>query len=269
MSDFQYLALSVKNLSITLEDILDAIRSTPSREYKFLYFDRIANLYQQLGIGELLMSDDETNLHRHLQLGIQAYIEFLQNAEPAEISCSKISGFFDAVCMGDATAMATLAQLAPVEHNPRKEYEEDFLYMRILMDVFGLGKRTEDIQILLDEFESYHVENPDQRFSVLVSLLNKDTPAFHDALEVLISEQESRYADGGDLYRGTRDEASILANVSTEVAALVKLARKQGLAVAEQYNLAPSTVMRDCVLPSPEPRLWLAYRSPYRSFRSA
>jgi hypothetical protein len=266
MSDFQYLPLSVKNLSISLEEILEAIKTSSTWEYKSLYFDRIANFYKQVGIGELLMTDDESALHRHLQLGIQAYVEFLQNAAPAEIATSKISAFLDAVCMADVAAMTTLAQLAPTQRNPRKEYEEDFLYMRILMDVFGLGKTLEDVQGLLDEFEAFHAENPDQRFTALTALLTNDAQAFHDALETLIVEHETGYAKGGDLYQGTVDEAPILAAVSTEVAALVKLAKKQGMAVAAQYSLAPSSVMIDCVLPAPAPRSWLAYRSPYRSF---
>lgn len=267
MSTFQYLPLSVKNASITLEDILEALRSAPSWEYKALYFDRIASLYRQLGVGELLLTDDETHLHRQLQLGIQAYTEFLQNAKPSEIAISKISVFFDAVCLGDITTMSTLAQLAPRQQNPRKEYEEDFLYMRILMDVFALKKTPEEVSSLIKEFESFHVENPDQRFSLLVALLDKDNDAFFDALEVLVDEHIKRYADGGDLYKGTRDEASILVNMSTEVVALLKLAKQQGLAISGEYKLAPSTAMADCALPDPAPRSWLGYQSSHRSFQ--
>jgi len=267
MPTFQYLPLSVKNVSITLEDILGAMKETPSWEYKSLYFDRISSLYRQLGIGEFLLTDDETYLHEHLQLGIQAYTEFLQNANPSEIAISKILIFFDAVCLGDVELMAGIARFAPTTRNPRKEYEEDFLYMRILMDYFALQKTADDIAPLMKEFESLHVDYPDQRYSLLLALFNKDSSGFADALEVLIDERAEQYSDGGDLYKGTQDEASILTHMSTEVVAWIKLAKQQDLAVAQEYKLAPSTAMADCALPFPAPRSWLAYQSPHRSFK--
>jgi hypothetical protein len=266
MPAFQYLPMAVKNVSLTLEDILTALKEAPAWRYEPLYFERISSLYRQLGIGEFLLSDDETSIHARLQLGVQAYIEFLQNAERSELAASKALPFFDAVCLGDQQAMATLSRLSPAARNSRKEYEEDFLYMRIMMDFFGLRKTLDQVKPLLAEFESFHVDYPDQRFSLLVALFDKDSRAFAEALEVLIDERVARYADGGDAYVGTRDEAAILAHVSAEVIAWVKLAKQQGLAIAQEYTLAPGSAVVDSALSAPPPRGWLAFQSQSRSF---
>lgn len=236
-----YLPMAVKNIGLTLEDILSNISTA---EYKLLYYDKISSLYRQIGIGEYLMSNSVISMFSMLQLGIQSYIEFLEKADDSEKAISKIVVFFDAVCCQDKKAMADLALLAPRQLNARKEYDEDFLYMRILMDIFGLGKPREDVQVMLDEYEAFHSENSDERFNIIIALLEKDGKAFHESLELLISERLDRYADGGDLYKGTLEEATILSHVSTEVIAWLWFARIQNIGLSNEYALAPSSSMQ-------------------------
>ncbi|WP_086930712.1 immunity 49 family protein [Agarilytica rhodophyticola] len=251
----QYLPLAVKNVSITLENILNAMAKQPS--YKQEYFDRIMALYRQQGIGDFLVSNSSELLFSKLTLGVQASIDFLTNADTGEPAASKITTFFDAVCCQDFPAMEKLAQLSPRKINSRIEYEEDYLYCRILMDVFGLRKNQEDIQDLLEEFEALHADNPDHRYTVLMALLEKDGDAFHEVLEFLIDAYKDHYVDGGDMYAGTQDEAIILAHVSIEIIALVQLARMQGIATYPEYALAPKTALASCSVPEPPPGAWL------------
>lgn len=256
-----YLPLAVKNVGITLEDILSQISGA---EYKFLYYDKISSLYRQIGVGEYLITDDAQAMFDMLELGIQSYIEFLEKAEDSEKAISKITVFFDAVCCQNKNAMEKLAQLAPQQLNSRKEYDEDFLYMRILMDVFGLEKSRQDVQIMLDEYEKFHNEYPDERFNLIIALLDKDDKAFHNSLELLTKERLGRYAKGGDLYEGTLEEASILSDVSTEVMAWLWLARFQNIDLGSKYALAPDSAMQVCQTTPLAEGAWLSYES-YRS----
>lgn len=236
-----YLPLAVKNVAITLEDILSHISGA---EYKFLYYDKIASLYRQIGIGEYLITDNTQPMFDMLQLGIQSYIEFLEKAEDSEKAISKMIVFFDAACCQNKNAMEKLAQLAPQQINPRKEYDEDFLYLRILMDIFGLGKTRQDVQTMLDEYEEFHNAYPDERFNLIIALLDKDDKAFHNSLELLTSERLGRYAKGGDLYEGTLEEAAILSDISTEVMAWLWFARFQNINLKSEYALAPDSAMQ-------------------------
>ena len=256
-----HLSMAVKNVGLRLEEILSNISAA---EYKLLYYDKISSLYRQIGIGEYLISNNATSMFSMLQLGVQSYIEFLEKAEDSEKAISRIVTFFDAVCCQDKKAMADLALLAPRQLNPRKEYDEDFLYMRILMDIFGLGKNREDVQVMLDEYEAFHRENTDERFNIIIALLEKDSKGFHESLEVLISECLERYTDGGDLYKGTLEEAAILSHLSTEIITWLWFARFQNIDLNNEYALAPSSSMQDY---DAAPLTEGAWRSP-ESYRS-
>lgn len=256
-----YLPLAVKNCAITLEGILETMDGAA---YKLLYYDRIASLYRQVGIGEFLMTNDPLPMFKHLQSGIQAYIEFLEHAEEPEKATSKLEVLFDAVCIGDMDAVKRLAHLAPRQVNPRKEYEEDFLYTRILLDVFGLDKTQDDVQPMMDEFEAFHADNTDDRFDLVTALLEKSEPLFQETLEVLIDERVEHYKGDFDLYSGKQEEAAIMSHVSTEVIAWLKLAQRQGIALHGEYAMAPSSAIATVALPPLAPRSWRAIDS-YRS----
>lgn len=253
-----YLPMAVKNIGITLEDVLSDISNAP---YKLQYYDKISSLYRQLGIGEFLMSNDPQSMFTMLRLGIQAYADHLKNADTDEKAASRVEVFFDSACCQDQLAMKHLALLSPFQINTRKEYEEDFYYIRILMDVFGLGKSTDEVRPMLDDFEALHIDNSDERFSLLCALLEKDGKAFHESLEVLIDERLERYADGGDLYKGTHNESAIFSHVSTEVMAWLWFARRQDIGLSREYALAPSSAMAECKVTFPYEGMWRSYEA--------
>lgn len=176
-----YLPMAVKNQAITLEDILTSLSSPPP--YKLLYFNRISDLYRQVGIGEFLMSNDPANLNRQVAKGIQAYCEFLENAEESEKATSQINVLFDAIYLNDTASLSRLAKAAATTVNARKEYEEDFLYKRILLDLIGLGKEQEAIENLMKAFETLHNDNEDERFVLLRAYLDKEHEDFWGLLK--------------------------------------------------------------------------------------
>lgn len=256
-----YLPIAVKNISITLEDIIEAFNAGP--DYKLLYFDRISDLFRQMAVGEFLMTSDIDVFFKHLQMGVQAYIEFLENVDDSEKVTSRVKVFFDATCINDKAAMARLSQLSTRTMNTKKEYEEDFYCLRILMDIFGENKNFDDIKDLFEEFEDLAGGNSDPRFELLKSLLEKDEPAFQDAMELLIEQESEAYKDT-DLYSGKLDESAVLSHMSTEVIAWLKLATIQGFTVYDSYLLAPSMAISSMTIPPKPAGSWRKFTS-YRS----
>ncbi|MDH5729705.1 MAG: Imm49 family immunity protein [Gammaproteobacteria bacterium] len=257
-----YLPIAVKNLGITLENILTSMPTPPV--YKLQYFDRIAQLYRQLGLGEFLMSNDMTMYCHHLNCGIQAYCEFLQHAPEAEKACSHVQVFYDAICVNNRHAMTELATLAPRVVNARKEYDEDFMCLRILMDYFALEKSTDDVAPHMAQYETLQAQQPDPRFALLQALLTRNVSSFQDALTPLIDAQIAAYQDGGDLYAGTQETAVILSNISSEIIAWLRLAKHQRMPVQDDYLLAPSSAFSDCPVTRLPSQAWLKLES-YRS----
>ena len=176
MADAPYLPIAVKNCSIVLEDILRAFKSNP--EYKLLYFNRISELFRQIGIGEFLMSYDLDAFGLRLQQSAQAYATFLAQADASEKATSCAISFFDAVCVNDVGVAKLIADHSPGTLNSPKEYEEDFFYMRIFMDVMSKGKTLEDLTEQLKDYERYASDSDDNRFLLLESILKKDSLGF-------------------------------------------------------------------------------------------
>ncbi|MDH5216599.1 MAG: hypothetical protein OEX19_02815 [Gammaproteobacteria bacterium] len=261
-----YLPIAVKNQGIALENILSNMPAPPI--YKLQYFDRISELYRQLGLGEFLMSNDVNDLCNKLNCGIQAYIEFLQHASDAEKATSHVQVFYDAICVNDRKGMMALATLAPCTVNSRKEYEEDYLCLRILMDYFSLDKPIEDVEPMLERYATLQAHQPDPRYALIQSLFDRNDNDFHEALAPLIDNQISQFEDGGDFYAGTQEAAAILSNISSEVIAWLRLAKRQEMAVQENYLLAPSSAFGDCSMAALPAQAWLnleTYRSLPRS----
>lgn len=253
-----YLPIAVKNISITLEGLLEQIAPD---YYELDTFKTVSSLYRQLGIGQFLLSNDADDLFLQLHYSLQAYLEFLQNSGDSQKAISHMAIFFDALIIGDSDAIHKLAQLAPTAMNNRKEYEEDFLFMRILLDVFGLNKTFSEIESKLMAYEAYHNENPDTRFPILKALLEKDNEDFEEALPPYLEEKKQAYADGGDLYRGTLEEAAVNAHVSCEFLGLLKLAELQGLMLDKEYILAPSSARFSYQLPAIAEGSWRQIQS--------
>lgn len=253
----RYLPIALKNMSITLGHIVEAMAKAP--EYKLQYFARLTDLYRHLALGDFLMTDEPEGMFYHLRLGAQAFVEFLNQAEEPEKATSKATVYFDAVCAEDWQVAKEIATLTPGRVNDRKEYEEEFLYMRTIMDYFSLGKGMDDIQGMLNRYEALHQEHADQHFVLLQALLEKNVDQFESALEMLVDDIREKKGGGGHLYEGTLDQAAVLPHISTEVMAWIKLARKQGMAVQEEYLLAPAAAMVSLpndILPAGE---WLQY----------
>ncbi len=234
-----YLPLAIKNTGISLQEVLpELLRASSPKASHYTY---VCKSYRQLGVGELLISNDPEPFYSRLYKSAQAFIHFLEIGEEAEKAASQAYPFFDAVACGAEDVAREIAHLCPDTINPRKEYEEDFLYYRILMAAFYLDAPDSEIQDMLDVFEFYHNQNPDERFKLCKALIDRDQESFDEALTACIHALLDGNEEQKKASRLNADEAATLAHVSPEVLSWLLLARKQGLKVAAEYQLAPST----------------------------
>ncbi|WP_020405094.1 immunity 49 family protein [Hahella ganghwensis] len=237
-----YLPLAIKNTGMSLQEVLPELLRASSPKLSHYLF--VCKSYRQLGVGELLISNDPEPFYSRLYKSAQAFVHFLKIGDNAEKATSQAYPFFDAVACGAEDVARKIALLCPDTINLRKEYEEDFLYYRILMKAFYLAAPDSEIQDLLDEFESYHDQNPDERFELCKALIDKDQESFDEALSACVQALLDSYGEQKKASRLNADEAATLSHVSPEVLAWLLLARKQGLTVAAEYQLAPSTAQK-------------------------
>ncbi|MDG9669606.1 immunity 49 family protein [Hahella sp. CR1] len=248
-----YLPIAIKNTGMSLEDIVPHL---PKEEPKLQYYTYTCTLFRRLAAGELLITDNPKPFYKQLCHSANAFIYFLERAPEEEQAVSLALPFFDAIACGYEEGARRIAELSTNKLNPRKEYEEEFLYTRILMEHFYLQTDPKKIEERLEEFSGYSDDNYDPHYALCQALLDKDQVAFDEALKECIQKRldDIEKIDADSMDPHVSAEAATTAHVSTEVLAWLILAERQGLTTSEEVSLAPSTarLLRLAELPQRE-----------------
>lgn len=219
---------------------------------------KICRLFRRLAIAEFLLQGSKQPFARHLGHSAQAWLAFLQQAPEKDRIAAQGLGLFDAVAGGHLPLAQAIAQATPSNHNPVYEYEEDYLYVRLIAELLLNVMPLDQMQLLLDQWEALLEGRPDFRFSLLALFLDEELPpeelneGLLDAIDEMI-EWNQEQIDA--LLFFPEDEAT-LCFVSTEVLTWLYLAEQRGVVLDEEYPLAPSLARFSAVSPAPAPDAW-------------
>jgi hypothetical protein len=190
-------------------------------------------------IGSLLTSGTADYFHSYLHKSASGFIHFLSTKLRAWPG-SKAAPFFDAVACGDDHAAQKLAQACPAAADLTSEYEEDFLYVRFLIDQFFLGATVPDGRFLLERYEVVLDGSEDPRLDVLRALLQADSEGFDAALGRLMEAHDIRWKKMAEKESLPPDVLATEGTVSVEGLALVRFATTKGLAISDNHLFIPS-----------------------------
>lgn len=216
---------------------------------------RFCQNFRIAGIGSLLMSGTSVRFHECLHASARAFVHFTSFAPEAQKLNSRAEPFFDAVACGDTEAARELARLSPRAPDRNREYEEDFLFVRFLMDHFYLGVDAREGQRLLERYEKVLEGSVDARLAVCRTLLTGDGNGFDKALTRMMEEREVRFRKLRDKESMAEEVLATEGYVSVEGLALVRLAVSKGLHPLEDFLFIPS-VAREQVRLRYRPDSW-------------
>ena len=204
---------------------------------------RFCQTFRIAGIGSLLLSGTSARLHECLHASARAFVFFCATSEGTRTLTSRAAPFFDAVACDDDEAARELSRLSPAAPDKDREYEEDFLFVRFLMDHFFLGGKAPDGRALLARYEKCLEGTADPRLLACQALLAADGDAFDAALTQMMEEREVRYRKLAEKESEAEDVLATEGYVSIEGIALVRLAVKAGLKPQEDYPFIPSIAL--------------------------
>jgi hypothetical protein len=250
-----FVPIAFKNAFRELEDVLPAVLAAPKPFVE--HYRHISLLYRRLAVGALLTSGDPRDFFGYLARSARAFLHFAEIAPPAERVTSKADAFFDALACRDEEGARRLAAALPSSPNPDREYEEDFYYVRCVMDIYGGAKPGAAVTDMLKAWTTLAVD-PDLRADLCSALLDRDQDRFDDALAACIEARQADLARRKEQDKLPPDEASTTAHVSTEVLAWLELAERAGLRVAPEYPFAPGIARRFRLAKLPPPQAWRA-----------
>ncbi|HYO71590.1 MAG TPA: Imm49 family immunity protein [Archangium sp.] len=211
-----------------------------------------------IGIGSLLLLCDTEAFQDYLYRSGRA---FLALGAPADgtwsMALSRAAPFFDALAALDLAGARELAARAPRSRRADSEYEEDFLYVRFLMDHCLLGQPAQEAHQTLERFEAVLQGSEEPRLEVCQALLAREEERFQEALQRMVSEQYRRYAHLRERGRLPQEIWATEAKVCVEGLALGVLAERVGLRMPTEHPGLPR-VARCRQAPSTPPDAWKA-----------
>src|SRR5262249_25072474 len=131
--------------------------------------------FRRRGIASFFLEAAVTSLNVDLYRSAGAFAKFLESAEEDMKATSKSEPFFDAVAARDLETAGGIAQRSRQTWNEDEEYEEDFLYVLLLMQKYFLEEGSAGFGSSLQRREELAAPADEPRAAVIRSLIEKDS----------------------------------------------------------------------------------------------
>lgn len=245
-----------------VEDLNGELDDAPW-SYRLDRFERVARQFRLLAGAEFLLDDEEVEgFHGYLQLSVQATLEFLEHAAPGEAVASRTLAFFDAAILDDIASMQLIAGLAPRQCHPWREYEEDFLYARISMDLLGQGRTAGEVEPMRARLARLAPDSP--RLALVDAYLAHDANALAQVLGDICGKQGGTAKGEQDFGIFADSSSQILGRLPPlEAVAWYERAEAAGMPLPDIAAIRP-LVRQPCTAPPLEPGAWRAFEKPER-----
>ncbi|NVJ16888.1 Imm49 family immunity protein [Myxococcus sp. AM010] len=246
----KFLPVFAKNALLEAHQALPGLIDGSAKEADVL---AVCGHFRRRGLCELLFEGAPERLHRFLFMSGCAYLHFLERAVPAARHVSKAAPFFDALASMDLQRARRIALASTAPFNPKREYEEDFLYVQRLMGM--VAQRTEPAEVRA-RHAALCMETDDARWHLVEALLHDDTARLNDALTRMLREEASRWRRLHEEGAVREEEAATEMHVCIEGLALAWLAQQRGLGTLSDYPQVPSLAR---IVPDERPaaELWM------------
>ena len=234
-----YLPAYLDNASFHLERFVPRLEA---RELSWRDLQEMTTAYRQRGVCSLLLWGTPEQFHINMMQSAAAFLHFLQGCPDDQKVTSQAKPFFDALCGGFFDAAAAIGQESRSTWNEGTEYEEDFVYSYLLMQLLFLPRSEALCRTLLERLGELQTAVDAARVEICRSMLAKDGPAFNNALAAILESRRERVA--AMIERGTLSEelASWLLPFASEGLALLRIAENLGIPTDDHYLSVPEHV---------------------------
>ncbi|WP_373691575.1 Imm49 family immunity protein [Hyalangium versicolor] len=216
--------------------------------------------FRRRGICEVLLHGTPERLHHFLAMSGHAYLYSLSQGNEETLLTSRAPPLLDALACGDQDTARAIALHNSKPLDPRREYEEDFLFMQCLVGMVTSSPVGDEERAPRARPVVLARQPQDARSEVVESLHYRNAEQFNTALTQLLDEEHARWLRLQEKGRGLEEDAATEMHVCVEGLALLRLAEQRGLHVLTEYLAVPSLVrVKVPNLPGPE-----AWKDPAR-----
>lgn len=204
----------------------------------------IATTFRSRGVSEMLLRGVVDPLHTAQMQSVAAYVFALRRTTNDDEKVTSLGGcFWDAVSAQYWDAAREIAAQSRMSHNPKREHEDDFLYVAFLMQRYFLAPPAEAAaeeaeahaqaqQQRLERWAEVLDGALDSRLSLCRALHDHDAKAFEDAIVAMADQRDEDLLRRHKRGKLTNAELAWLLPVWPEGLALLRLAARDELPLA-------------------------------------
>ncbi|RYZ43752.1 MAG: hypothetical protein EOO71_02000 [Myxococcaceae bacterium] len=237
------LARAQHNYSFHLDRTLQAVtrpEGATAQELATLSF-----AWRILALCSLLQDADTDTFALRLRKSAQARLALLMLAErtsvdPRLLCCSKDLGFGAALAAGDRELAAAIAARSPMHHFQGVEYEDDFLFFRLLHQMLLAPGGLDEQARLLGRWRQVEMGEPSPKFELAEALVEKDARRFPVAFTALLEARQQKLRECSQRLGFDPELNATEGKVSVEGLAIVRLAEFHGLPTQSSYDFIPA-----------------------------
>jgi hypothetical protein len=240
------------NLEYELSELLPRVLySAPGEALGEAYLE-ICLFYRRLGICVLLTRLNVGGFANELAKAGKAYEHFVSHSSDADaeyVCTSRATPYFDMLAAGDIATARRIEAIAPRTWEREHEFEDEFLYMRFLMDLVSSNSSPIDRDPMIERMQKLPDLSPG-KLAICEALHAAEDQAFEEAMELMLEERAEDVAEARSL--PIPSEAYFLeteAFIFVEGIAIVRLARLIGIRTHHEYPGIPSQVFTMDTLP--------------------
>jgi hypothetical protein len=240
----EYLPVFVQN---ALEENEELLKDVVTGRAGFKTVLSFCQNFRTAGIGALFLGTAPKVFRQMLHHSGRAYAHFLRKAGAtvAQVTLtSRAAPFFDAVAAGDMDGAELVACHSRRTWGQGEEYEEDFLFVELLMQRFFLRAQPHAVAALLRRYEAALQGAEDVRLPVCKALLDGDGEGFNETLASYLSERDDDLVDLNESGALMEEDVATEGQLSITGLALVRFAEREGLEPEKDYRHVPSVARK-------------------------
>ncbi len=239
--------MSSKFLPVTQANAqYDIDHAMPSMLERNMGWDSLVDIckkFRQHGICSLFLEAAAKNFHTALQKSGALLLHILPTIPNESKITSQQTAFFDAVACGDFETAKEISKISRMTFNPDEEYEDDFLYVMILMKKFFLNASEQEVKVLFQKYQELSEASGETRVDICAAFIENNAEQFEKALNDLIKTRAKDFKE-----RLAKDEIleeaySTEGQLFVEGLALVRLANKLNFPTQKNYKFIPSLII--------------------------
>lgn len=236
------LTTTIANARYVLREALPAYEQGKLADVEELY--GLTTMYRSMGVAELLLRGVADPLFIRQMQSASLFAFGLPGIAAEQRTTALAAPFWDAVAATYWDAARRIALASRMSHNPKREHEDDFLYVAFLMQRYFLAPGPEPSDEARTAHEAAQVQRLerweqvlegglDPRLSLCHALLDRDAGAFAEAL-LAMSDARSEYLSArGKTGRLSKEELAWLRPIWPQGLALLRLAEHDDLVLEE------------------------------------